>query len=558
MSIVVRSGSGFDFASTPGGGGGGTIITVSITPGTTEKSSPSAQVFTASASGGTGPYTYAWAALFSDGTTADSYLSTLSGSTTTLTPTNYDCEFLINCTAFDNAVPSNTGHDNALLTVEAAPDLTASISPTSASQTAPGGQVLTVTPTGGSGSYTYAWTATQTDGADANSNLSALTGNPVTLTPTTYGQSFRVQCVVTDVNVPSQSATTGAVVSVGQPPALVAPTSLMSMQLPMGTTTNAFTFGDASNGAPPYSYVMIVESSSGLVTLDTYVGQSATMLGLTDATTVQVTIQVVDSFGQTADATYVVGVGVAPVFNENALWNLIGGTDLRTIGSGSRSGTGTLTVGGIVFTVVSAAGTPAGQALAISTSGAVISQTSGLGTATGFWWDTGLLPNFLTGESILVNLLFQTTSLPGSSIAVVTFGDASSYVSGNSYGFSVNWDANGARVARRVTGGGANNYSLVTGQVNSNKTYAAQVLLVAGRIPYCTISEGTTFLGGPRLGLAQPMRGTYTGTPGAQGTSTGSTFTYPISALRIQVAAVSGALSVAFLAYEVRRLTRAS
>jgi hypothetical protein len=303
---------------------------------------------------------------------------------------------------------------------------------------------------------------------------------------------------------------------------------------------------------------MIVESSSGLVTLDTYVGQSATMLGLTDATTAQVTIQVVDSFGQTADATYVVGVGVAPVFNENALWNLIGGTDLRTIGSGSRSGTGTLTVGGIVFTVVTAAGTPAGQALAISTSGAVISQTSGLGTATGFWWDTGLLPNFLTGESILVNLLFQTTSLPGSSIAIVTFGDAGSYVSGNNYGFSVNWDANGARVARRVTAGGANNYSLVTGQVNSNKTYAAQVLLVAGRIPYCTISEGTTFLGGPRLGLAQPMRGTYTGTPGAQGTGTGSTFTYPLSSLRIQAAAVSGALSVTFLSYEVRRLTRAS
>jgi hypothetical protein len=556
MAIDVRSGSGFDFASTPGGGGGGTPVTVSVSPATVQKSSPAAQVFTATASGGTAPYTYVWAALFSDGTSADSYLSTLSGATTTLTPTNYDCEFLINCTAFDSAAPSNTGQDNALLTVEAAPDLTASISPTSASQTTLSGQALTVTPTGGSGSYTYAWTATQTDGADANSNLSALTGNPVTLTPTTYGQSFRVQCVVTDVNVPSQSATTGAVVSVGQPPALVAPTSLMSMQLPMGTTTNAFTFGNASDGAPPYSYVMIVESSSGLVTLDTYVGQSATMLGLTDATTAQVTIQVVDSFGQTADATYVVGVGVVPVFNENALWNYIGGTDLRTIGSGSRSGAGTLTVGGITFTVATIAGAPTGQALNVSASGVRLSQTSGVATATGVRFDSGLLANFTTGESILVNFLFSATSFPVDANTIVSFGDSVDYSLGDAYALQVNGNLN--LVARRTTANIATTYNMGTQAAAANKTYAAQVLLVAGRIPYCTISESSVFLGGPRLGLPQPMRGTYVGCPGAQTTASGATFTSPLSSLLIQLAVASGNFGVTLLAYEVRRLTRAS
>jgi len=363
---------------------------------------------------------------------------------------------------------------------------------------------------------------------------------------------------VTDTNVPSQSAATGAVVSVGQPPALVAPSNLSPTQLPNGTTTTSFTFGNASAGAPPYSYVMIVQSSTGAVTLDTYVGKSANILGLTDGATAQVTVQVVDSFGQTEDATYVVGVGVVPVFNENAIWNLIGGTDLRAIGSGSRSGTGTLVVGGITFNVATAAGAPTGQALSISAAGAVITQTSGVGTATSLWWETGLLPNFTTGESIVVNMLFSTSAMPVNGVALVTFGDAASYVSGNNYGFSLNWDANGARVARRVTGGTNTNYTFVTGLVNSNKTYTAQVLLVAGRLPYCTISEGTTFLGGPRLGLAQPMRGTYTGTPGSQSTSSGATFSPPISTLRMQVAAASAAMSTTILAYEVRRLTRAS
>lgn len=53
------------------------------------------------------------------------------------------------------------------------------------------------------------------------------------------------------------------------------------------------------------------------------------------------------------------------------------------------------------------------------------------------------------------------------------------------------------------------------------------------------------------------MRGTNTGTPGSQSTSSGATFSPPISQLRMQVAvATTGA--VTFLAYEVRRLTRSA
>jgi YD repeat-containing protein len=362
---------------------------------------------------------------------------------------------------------------------------------------------------------------------------------------------------VTDTNVPSQSATTGAVVSVGQPPALVAPPDLTPTQLPNGTTTTSFTFADASGGAPPYSYVMIVQSSTGAVTLDTYVGKSANILGLTDGVTAQVVVQAVDSLGQTADATYVVGVGVVPVFSENAIWNLIGGTDLRTIGSGVRTGVGLLVVGGITFQVVQAVGAPSGYRLNIDSNGVNLLMTGTVGESAGVYFNPNLLVNFTTGEHILVNMLFSTQAvMPTNSVIAVTFGDGTDYSAGSGYGVSLNWDANGARVARRLTGGTTTTYTLATGQTNSNKTYASQVLLVAGRIPYITLSESTSFIGGPRLGLTNPMRGTQTGTPGAQSTSAGATFSPPISQMRIQLAVASANCNATLLAYEVRRLTR--
>jgi hypothetical protein len=301
---------------------------------------------------------------------------------------------------------------------------------------------------------------------------------------------------------------------------------------------------------------MIVQSSTGTVTLSTYLGQSATIQGLTDGATAQVTIQATDSLGQTADATYVVGVGVVPVFNENALWNLIGGTDLRTIGSGSRTGAGTLTVGGITFTMATIAGAPTGQALNVSASGVRLSQTSGVATSTGVWFDSGLLSNFTTGESILVNFLFSTTTFPTDANTIVSFGDSVDYSLGDAYSVQVN--GNLFVVARRTTANIATTYTMGSQAAATNKTYAGQVLLVAGRIPYCTLSESSTFLGGPRLGLPQPMRGTFVGCPGAQTTASGATFSSPLSSLRIQLAVASGNFGVTLLAYEVRRLTRAS
>ena len=74
MPINLRPGSGYDIAGTSGGGGN--PVTVAVTPATVRQSSPGAQVYMATPSGGTAPYTFVWAALYSDGTSANALLST--------------------------------------------------------------------------------------------------------------------------------------------------------------------------------------------------------------------------------------------------------------------------------------------------------------------------------------------------------------------------------------------------------------------------------------------------------------------------------------------------
>lgn len=97
-----------------------------------------------------------------------------------------------------------------------ATDLTVSLSTgATVSQSVPGAQAITATPTGGTGSKSYAWSATYINsGADAASLLSASTGNPVTLTTTAAGQQVQVVCTATDSGSPAQVATTAVAVAV--------------------------------------------------------------------------------------------------------------------------------------------------------------------------------------------------------------------------------------------------------------------------------------------------------------------------------------------------------
>jgi hypothetical protein len=264
MSISIK-GEGFSLL---GQSSGPPALSITLIPDTTAQSSPGAVLLTATALGGTGTITLSWTATFADGTSAAGLL-TGSGNTRTLTTTVYGQVVIVTVSATDTGTPVQSTSDSALIAVNSTTDLILAISPLTVQQGSPAGQLFTATPSGGLGPYTYAWLAIYSNGTNANALLSSLTGASSTLTPTNYRQVFRIACTVTDSSPTPQIATFFSTLSVGQPPALVPPTDPTPTQLAGGTTTSPFVFGNATGGAPPYSYALSVVSSSGTVTLST-------------------------------------------------------------------------------------------------------------------------------------------------------------------------------------------------------------------------------------------------------------------------------------------------
>ena len=546
MAVSIKG----DSYSLLAAGGGPAALTVSLTPQTTEQSSPGAVVLSATTSGGTDPISIVWTALFADGSSAAALL-TGTGPTRTLTTTTYSQVVIVTVVATD--ADANTNSDASIVTVNSTVDLVLGVSPATTKSAVIAPQLLTATPTGGLAPFSYSWSAIFTNGTNANARLSSLSGATTTITPTNYRQTYRVICTVTDSSPTTQTATFVVAFAVGEPPALVPPPDLASTQLASGTTSSPFTFAAASAGAPPYAYALAVASSSGAVTLSTAVGLSATLQNLTDGTTGEVTITVTDSVGQTADATYVFGVAVAPVYNNTGTWSEIEGQDLRTLGTGSLSGNGSLTVGGKTFTVVTASGAPTSKSLTINASGATIAQGGASGDTTTVSLPTTALPNFAACENILVDFLISTTA---SYLACnVAIGDTTSWLTGDSYGVTVNYGAvTGVINARRVSGGTATAVSM--GSIASaSKTFAVQVCLFAGRIPLMTIAESGTYIAGPKLGTTQPMQGTLVGGPGSQTLATGATIPSPLGSILVQMS-VNGATTFTVVSYKFSRFTR--
>ena len=548
MGISIK-GDGF---SLPGQGGGPPQLTISVTPETTAQATPGALLLTATVSGGTAPTSLSWTATFADGTSAAALLSG-AGDTRTLTTTTYGQVVIVTASVTDAGIPAQSATDSALVAVNNTSDLILSINPTTAQLGSPVGQLFSATPTGGLGPYSYNWTAIFSDGTNANALLSSLTGASSTLTPTNYRQVFRIACTVTDSSPSPQIATFFSALSVGQPPALVPPADPTPTQIAGGTTTSPFVFGNATGGAPPYTYALSVVSSSGAVTLSTAVGQSGNLLNLTDLTTGQVTLTVTDSLGQTADATYTFGVAVAPVYDETGTWSVIEGKDFLTLGSGSLVGNGSFTVGGTTFTVVTASGTPTSKSTTVNASGVTIAQTGTSGTTTTVSVPTTALPNFAPCENILIDFLISTTATFLACTASV--GDTTNYLTGDNYGASVNYGAVTGQInARRVTASTTTAISMGNIPV-TNRNLAIQVCLFAGRIPLMTIQESTSFIAGPRIGQTQPMQGTLVGGPGAQSLGAGATVPTPLSTANIQMS-VNGNTTFTVKAYQFSRFTR--
>lgn len=434
-------------------------------------------------------------------------------------------------------------------------NLVASLSPASTSQSTPGAVVLTASATGGTGASTWAWVATYADGTSAAALLSG-SGASRTVTTTAYYVAVRVVATATDAA--GQTATASAMVEVGAPAALVSGGDLPSTQLVSGTTSQAFTFAAATGGAGTVTYALAVESSNGAATLSTSSGRSATLQSLTDGVTVRVTCTATDAVGQSVATTGVWGVAVVPVFDETAEWNSIYEIDFQTLGTGSRTGTGTYTVGGITFTVATGAGTPTGQASSVSSSGLTVSQTSTTGTITGVWMDPAILANWQSSEDILIDFVIEMpASMTASSSLQFGVGDSGTYASGDAY--TIQPSQTGSLPVKRTSASTQTNYTMTTQAANywASKVLACQLLLVGGRIVCGAVSEQSTYLAGPLKGRSQPMQGTYSGCAGSASVSTGATIPQTLSAMRIQMATTSGSATGAYLRrMRFSRLTR--
>lgn len=361
--------------------------------------------------------------------------------------------------------------------------------------------------------------------------------------------------------VPLFDPSTGASGGRGRPPVLVAAASPSPVQLSTGTTSTSVSFNPATGGAGLITHTLSVASDTGLVTLSGIAsdGLSCTVEGLTDSATCRVLCTATDQAGQQVTASAVFGVGVAPVYAETALWNPLEEIDFQTLGTGTRSGTGSLVVGGVTFTVISPAGPATGINLTVNSSGAKLSQGSGIGTSSACYVTLPIgVGNFAAMEGILVDLVFSCDSVPTSGIWTCGFGDGTYYGQNDFFGFqggSASSTDTGSLFARRYQSSTATNQSLAGSQTLSG-TYSGQVLLGCQRIAMSSLSRSSDYLGGPRLGIATLMRGTWSGSQGGAGVGAAATVASALSSMKISWGPISGATGVTLKKARISRLTR--
>ena len=197
------------FATTVTSGGGGTGDLALTTGGLAARSDLNLQPLTASATGGTAGYTYAWTCVRPDGSASTSEFSSASAQNPNFTPARVGL-YAVTCTVTDSTSGTPlTASSTQSKTVGTA--LSAAISGFANSATL-AAQSLTATPTGGTGSPTYAWTCTRPNNSSSTSEFSSTTVSNPNFTPASPGL-HKVQCVITDSS--STTATAVATADVG-------------------------------------------------------------------------------------------------------------------------------------------------------------------------------------------------------------------------------------------------------------------------------------------------------------------------------------------------------
>src|SRR5881296_2683901 len=243
--------------------------------------------FTASASGGTTPYTFSWS--FGDGSTG-------TGSSVTHTYSSAG-SYAVTLTVKDSNSPQQTATSQKTVTVTSQPPpLSASFSFSPSSPQA--GQQVTFTASASGGTVPYAYSWSFGDGSSG-------TGASVTHTYNAAG-TFNVVLTVNDSGSPQQTTSSQQSITVSsQPPALAA-SFTYSPSSPQAGQSVSFT-GSASGGTSPYSYSWnFGDGSTGTGSSATHTYSSA------GSFTVTLTVKDNGSPQQTATSQQTVSVSSPP------------------------------------------------------------------------------------------------------------------------------------------------------------------------------------------------------------------------------------------------------
>ena len=180
----------------------GVDLSATIT-GLAATGSSAAQALTASATGGTGSYSYVWSVVRPDGSTSTSEFSGSAPSSSVTFTVGYAGHNVVRCDITDASSVTFRATSSAEVGITGS-DLNI-VASGFAARSDLNAQSLSTVVSGGIEPYVYAWTNVRPDGSASTSEFSTTSGSSTTFTPARVGLNS-VTCTVTDASTPTLTA----------------------------------------------------------------------------------------------------------------------------------------------------------------------------------------------------------------------------------------------------------------------------------------------------------------------------------------------------------------